>query len=185
MRGHRFRRYALALTLPLLVPALAACGTPEAGAGSGELSELGLANAAEPRPGLLTAGQPSQGQVERLRALGYENFISLRPASEPGAGWEEERLDDGSFQRIPVAGPDDLTRETVEALDRALAEAGDEPTVVYCASSNRVGALLALRAHWLEGMDADAALDLGRRAGLTGLEPAVRALLEEGEGAGG
>jgi protein tyrosine phosphatase (PTP) superfamily phosphohydrolase (DUF442 family) len=140
---------------------------------------LGLESAAEPRPGLVTAAQPRRRQMEELIDLGYVHFISLRPADEDGAGWEELDLrgQEVSFTRIPVAGGEGLTRANVEALDRALESAGDGPTVLYCSSSNRVGALLALRAYWLEGATAAEALELGRGAGLAGLEPAVRELL--------
>jgi hypothetical protein len=41
-----------------------------------------------------------------------------------------------------------------------------------------VGALLALKAFQLDGASAEEALDLGRRAGLKGLEPAVRERLQ-------
>ncbi len=36
---------------------------------------------------------------------------------------------------------------------------------------------MALRAHWLEGASAEEALELGRAAGMTRLEPAVREML--------
>ncbi|MDH5589521.1 MAG: hypothetical protein OEZ65_06890 [Gemmatimonadota bacterium] len=139
---------------------------------------MGVPNARMPVPGVLTAGQMSQAQFEGLVAAGYENFISLRVASESGAGWEEAFASgrDVAFTRLPVAGADGLTRESVEELARLMDEAGG-PTVVYCGSSNRVGALMALKAHWVDGMPADEALAVGTRSGLAGLEPAVRQLL--------
>ncbi len=142
---------------------------------------VGLENAAEPLPGLLTAAQPRRIQLEELVDLGYAHVISLRPASEDGAGWEELDLrgEDVAFTRVAVAGAPGLTRENVEALDRALEAADGGPTVLYCSSSNRVGALLALRAYWLEGASPDEALALGRSAGLAGLEPAVQDLLNQ------
>ena len=44
-------------------------------------------------------------------------------------------------------------------------------------SGNRVGALFALRAHWLQGLPAVEALAVGRRYGLTKLEPLVMQIL--------
>ena len=142
-------------------------------------TSLGVPNARQPKAGLITAGQISQQQMDALAAAGYEHFISLRLPDESGAGWEESYAAERSwdFQRVPVAGSSGLTRENVEALDRILDQAGDEPTVLYCGSSNRVGALMALRAHWLEGASAEEALELGRAAGMTRLEPAVREML--------
>ncbi|SVC09755.1 uncharacterized protein METZ01_LOCUS262609, partial [marine metagenome] len=49
----------------------------------------------------------------------------------------------------------------------------------YCASGNRVGGLLALKAYWLDGVEPDDALEIGRQAGLTGLESAVQELLSQ------
>jgi hypothetical protein len=54
-------------------------------------------------------------------------------------------------------------------------------TLVHCGSSNRVGALLALRAAWLKGATLEAALAAGRSAGLTGLESAVRSAIANRE----
>jgi len=162
-----------------------AAGQPEITSGRaitlGDVQDVGVGNPAMPLPNLLTSAQPTEEQFAALVDMGYSNFISLRPPTEDGAGWEESLvLDEGvSFSRIPVAGASGLTRENVEALDRILAEVADEQTVVYCASSNRVGGLLALRAYWLEGASAEDAMALGREAGLRGLEPAVAELLAE------
>jgi hypothetical protein len=84
-----------------------------------------------------------------------------------------------SFARIPVSGATGLTRENVETLDMLLDESSDDGTVLYCASSNRVGALLALRAYWLDGAEPDQALELGRRAGMTSLETRVAELMAQ------
>lgn len=160
---------------PAAAQAPAPAPTPSLATATG----LGVPNVHEPIPHLLTAGQLSQAQMDALAAAGYTRFISLRLPGEDGAGWEEafasgQGLD---FARVPVSGAEDLTRENVEALDRLLDAAGDAPTVLYCGSANRVGAMLALRAHWLDGAPAEEALELGRAAGMTRLEPAVAQLL--------
>jgi anti-sigma regulatory factor (Ser/Thr protein kinase) len=79
--------------------------------------------------------------------------------------------------RLPLAIETDLTPSNVRTLDQWLNDPATPKVLVHCASSNRVGALLALRAHWLQGSGAEAAIDVGHAAGLTGLEPAVRGLL--------
>ena len=133
-------------------------------------------------PGLLTAGQISQAQLDALAQRGYTTFVSLRLPDEDGAGWEEAYAAQRgvSFERIPVAHAEGLTRENVEALDRALKAVGEGKTVLYCGSANRVGALLALRASWLEGATPEEAMALGRAAGMTRLEPDVARLLGGG-----
>ena len=142
-------------------------------------TNLGVRNARMPIPGVVSAGQPTQEQLEAMRAAGFENFISLRPTSESGAGWEEAHSADGSydFDRLPISGAGSLTRDNVERFAALLEAAGDEPTVLYCASSNRVGAMLALKAHWVDGVEAEAALELGLQGGMTRLEAPVRELL--------
>jgi protein tyrosine phosphatase (PTP) superfamily phosphohydrolase (DUF442 family) len=71
-----------------------------------------------------------------------------------------------------VAGAADLTAEKAQELAAALE--GDGPALVHCASSNRVGALLALRAFYVAGASPSDALETGRRAGLSGLEEDVK-----------
>ncbi|MEX2471109.1 MAG: hypothetical protein WEA34_02960 [Gemmatimonadota bacterium] len=160
------------------IAVLTACGQGT-DSPSAAVENLGVQNVAAPLPNLITTAQPSRDQVEGMMAMGYRNFVSLQLEEEPGAGWEEEGVPGagGSFARIPIAGPDDLTRENVERLAAILEETGADRTVLYCASSNRVGALLALKAFWIDGADAEEALSLGREAGLRGLEPSVRSLL--------
>ena len=146
-----------------------------------EIQDLGVRNGTIVADNLLAAGQVTELQFEELVDMGYTNFISLRPTSENGAGWEEGHVvdDDVTFTRIPVAGAGGLTRENVMALNEILEEASSENTVLYCASSNRVGGLLALKAYWLDGVEPDDALEIGRQAGLTGLESAVQELLSQ------
>ena len=136
-------------------------------------------NARLPHSGIVASGQPDQDQVEALREAGAQAFISLRPASESGAGWEEaySTAEGLTFDRLPISGPESLTRENVEIFAGLLEEQGGDPVVVYCGSSNRVGAMLALKAAWIDGVDPDEALQLGIDAGLTRLEGPVRELL--------
>lgn len=140
---------------------------------------LGIQNAHEPLPGLLTSGQIDPPQLDGLARAGVTTFVSLRLPDEDGTGWEEAYAKERglSFTRLPIAGADGLTRENVEALDHILRATGEKHAVLYCGSSNRVGALLALRAGWIEGATPQEALELGRKAGLTRLEADVARLL--------
>ena len=171
--------------LALAFLALASCsGEEQRTAPATELSALDIPNLAQVDASLASAGQPSEEQFAKLAGAGYRSAISLRPATESGAGWEEARAAELGlrFVRIPIAGADDLTEENARALDQALRAAGDEKTLVYCASGNRVGGLLALRAHFVQGMKPDEALAYGMKAGLTRAEPTVREKLGLAEG---
>ena len=143
---------------------------------------MGVFNAHEPVPGLLTAGQITEAQMDALVQAGFKTFVSLRLPTEEGAGWEEAYAAQRgiAFTRVPVGGAEGLTRANAEAVDQILKAAGEGKTALYCGSANRVGALLALRAHWLEGAAPDQAMALGRAAGMKSLEPEVAKLLAAG-----
>lgn len=134
-----------------------------------------LPNGRTPLPDVLTGGQPSNAQLQRLADLGYKTVINLRTEGEPGTSEEPDTVKrlGMNYVSIPVAGTNGLTRENAERLEDALNSAQGE-TAIHCGSGNRVGALLALKAYWLDGKSAEDALKLGLDAGLTHLEPAVR-----------
>lgn len=142
----------------------------------------GLPNLSRPYEGVVTAAQPTERQFENLSEAGVETVINLRTAEEmEELGWNEEARAEElgvEYVNIPIAGPDDLTRDNVERFDEAVEEA-EEDVLVHCSTSNRVGALFALRAHWIEGKDAEEALEIGKKAGLGELEDAVRERIEE------
>jgi protein tyrosine phosphatase (PTP) superfamily phosphohydrolase (DUF442 family) len=145
-----------------------------------------LPNGRRPRPGLLVGGQPSEAQLLALRNAGVRTLVDVRTPAEPGATdpAQAERLG-FRFLRIPIGGTQDLTRENAAALAEALSENARNvdpdgrtpPLALTCGSGNRAAALLALSAYWIDGLPASEAFDLGLRAGLTRLEPTVRALL--------
>ena len=140
-----------------------------------DLQALAVPNASVPLDGVLAAGQLSPEQMDELAAAGYESFISLRAADEKGSGWEETFAEENGihFVRLEVAGKADVD----EAHARALGELMDgekKPMVVYCGSSNRVGALFGLKAYHVDGTSAEDSLALGLESGVTSLEPHFR-----------
>lgn len=175
------------MRVPLLLVAclaLAACSTDSREGAPPPVEELGIANLVRVNEHLVSCGQPTPEQLAELRARGIERVIQLRPATEEGTHWEEQRARELglAFQRIPIAGPEDLTLEHARALHEALTAAGGDDVLVACSSGNRVGGLLALRAFHFQGASPEEALALGKRAGLTRAEPAVRKALGLPEG---
>lgn len=130
--------------------------------------------------GRYSAGQPTAEQLQTLSARGIGVVIDLRADSET------PDLDEAALARslgldyhnLPVGGAAGLTRDNVLALDRFIADAGDRPLLVHCASGNRVGAMMALREAWLRGATAEHALEVGRTWGMKSLESDVNALLQ-------
>lgn len=136
---------------------------------------------AEPRPGLYTGGTPSPAQLEALAARGVATVIDLRTGDEIGR--EDPvavtaRSLGMDYVRLPVTGAEDLTPARIEHLRSALDNSRGR-VLLHCVDGDRAGALLALMAHQEEGLSRRAALSLGRRAGLSSLEPDVEARMRE------
>jgi len=141
-----------------------------------------LPNQRCPETHLFCGGQPDEAQLADFAAAHPGGcVINLRPAAETG-GWDEaaaaKRLG-LAYVNIPVAGPQDLTRATAEAFAAVVEAHGNAATLIHCASGQRVAALLALKAAWVDGCCIEEGLAAGRSAGLTSLEPHVHALLSQ------
>lgn len=133
----------------------------------------------QPRPQLLTGGQPEPEAWPALAEAGVGTVVNLRPAAEmPGRDEAREVRAAGlTYINVPIDGPDKLAPNQVAALWQAL-ESAEGAVLVHCGTGNRCGALLALAEAWHRGRSPDEALAFGRQAGLVGLEPAVRNLLK-------
>jgi uncharacterized protein (TIGR01244 family) len=145
------------------------------------VAELGTVS---PVDGITSAGQPDKAALEVFADSGYATVIDMR-------GREEDRgFDEAAFVEelglhyvaFPIENEEDISFARARQLDELLRELPG-PVLVHCASGNRVGALLALRASLGGAADEDA-LKLGRDGGLTRLEPVVRERLAEGDNRG-
>lgn len=135
---------------------------------------IGLPNERATLPGVLTGGIPSAEQLARAHAAGYKTVISLLSPEEASDEATEVRAAGLRFWSIPIAGASDLTEANALQLSAAMNELGAQPLIVHCASGNRVGALLALKAYYVDHASKEGAIELGQRAGLTSLLPAVQ-----------
>jgi uncharacterized protein (TIGR01244 family) len=145
-----------------------------------DLENVVAAGVVRPVNGITSAGQPDEAALRIFADSGYAAVIDLRTDDED-RGLDEKAVVQGlgmDYLSLPI-GSDGVSFESARALDELL-KAYDRPVLVHCASANRVGALLALRAS-LRGADNETAMQLGRQGGLTRLEPKVREILT-GEG---
>ena len=145
---------------------------------AGELPEI--PNKLQPSENVLIGGQPDEAALRAAAEAGVRVVVNLRTDEEP-VDYDEAALVNElgmRYVRLPISGPADLTPENARAFGAILDEIGDQPALLHCASGNRVGALYALHAGTELGMDADAAIELGKAHGLTRLEDAVRERLE-------
>ena len=139
-----------------------------------------IRNARIPMDGVLSGGQPTPEQIEEVARAGFRTVINIRTPGEPGFDWEKaavERLG-MTYVQIPVGGEESFTHETIAAIDGALREARARGPVLYhCASGNRIGATLALRAAWIEDASPQDAFQLGLASGMTRTADMTRRLL--------
>ena len=131
--------------------------------------------------GHYAGGQPTPAQLAGLAREGVRTVINLRAPSEPveyDEAAEAARLG-LHYLSLPITGAADLDRERVRQFGHALDEARREGGVlIHCASSNRVGAMVALDEVLNRGCALDTALERGRDAGLKALEPDVVAIAQ-------
>jgi uncharacterized protein (TIGR01244 family) len=140
-----------------------------------------VANALSPEPGVVSAGRLKPVDIEPVHDAGIRQVIDLTPDAETPDFDEAAAVRSAglAYSNLPLAGPDDLTHENVQAFDAMLRNA-QRPVLVHCASGNRVGAMAALRAAWAEGRSTEDAIAIGKTWGLKGLEGEVRRRIELG-----
>ncbi|ANM32166.1 hypothetical protein ABI59_09175 [Acidobacteria bacterium Mor1] len=127
-----------------------------------------MKNAIKAADNLMVAGQPSREELQAAADAGYTTVVNFRGLDEQGA-WDETEFVESlgmRFVHFPITGREDFNRERIDEFNALLEELGDEPAVLHCASGNRIGNLFALRAAWVDGAGADAALEVGRNSGM-------------------
>ncbi|OIO04314.1 MAG: hypothetical protein AUJ52_15540 [Elusimicrobia bacterium CG1_02_63_36] len=165
---------------------LASCAGPRAPKGvvfpAGTAVQFGLPSGAVPSDDLITGGEPNGFTIVGAAKAGVRSVVNLqteRESPHPGLVRQWAKKSGLEFFHLPIDGTAGVTRENADRLDAVLRRA-PRPVLVHCASSNRVGALLALRAFYVDGLSAEEAVAYGKRAGLTRLEKHVRRLLVQG-----
>lgn len=125
-------------------------------------------------PGLFAGGQPSEAQIQFLAANGVKHVVNLRPDSEQSFDEASVVSEAGmTYHQLAIAGGSDISVENAIALRTLLADNQGEATLVHCASGNRVGALMAIGAHVIDGESIEQSLEIGRSWGLTRLDGRV------------
>jgi hypothetical protein len=144
------------------------------------IAKMKVANFSKgPEASLLCSGQPTPEQFRKLAENGVARVVCLRKKNESGTGWEEDLAPHSGieFVRFVVEGPQDMTE--AKAREFAALIGDGAPTLVACGSSNRVGAMMALKAKFVDGKSKEEALAIGKASGLKALEPAVTEALSK------
>jgi uncharacterized protein (TIGR01244 family) len=130
-------------------------------------TELGRAAPVHVVGNVYLAGQPSQDDLPALAQRGIRTVVSLRRPEE--VDWDEAaavRAAGMEFISVPFRGADDLTDDMFDRVRQELRERSNEPLVLHCASSNRVGAVWMAHRVLDQDVEIDAALAEAKRAGL-------------------
>jgi SAM-dependent methyltransferase/protein tyrosine phosphatase (PTP) superfamily phosphohydrolase (DUF442 family) len=134
---------SLAVAIVFLVPPLSAfaqSAPPATDSSPVEAASLGQTATVHRIGTLWTAGQFEPSDLDEIRSAGVERIITLRTPGE--IEWDEKQvIEDAGLQyiEIPFAGPDELTDDIFDAVRDLLRESDQKPTLLHCASANRVG----------------------------------------------
>jgi protein tyrosine phosphatase (PTP) superfamily phosphohydrolase (DUF442 family) len=131
----------------------------------------GSPNGALPLPWLATAGQPTAEQFAAARDAGVKVVIDLRDPMEPRPFDEAATLNalGISYINVPVVSGA-LSDQVMEKVLAAVRAHANEPTILHCASANRVGGALIPYFIVDQGMDEQAAVDAAMAVGLRSAE---------------
>lgn len=145
-----------------------------------DIASVVAAGEVKPVNGITSAGQPDEAALQVFAEAGYTTVVDMRgPNEDRGLDDQQASVEALGMQYVafPIEGRDAINFDNARELDTLL-ENIDGPVLLHCGSGNRVAALLALR-HSLQGADDEAAIQLGKDAGLTRLEGVVRDRLGE------
>lgn len=117
------------------------------------------------RPDLATSGQPTPEAVRKLREIGFRTVVNLRMPEE-GIARDKAVVEQLGLRWISVpVSPATFSARDVEAVTKVLDDREAGPTLLYCSSANRVGAVWAVY-RVKKGASLEEALAEGRKIGL-------------------
>ena len=143
--------------------------------------ELELRQQQQPYHGLVVAEPPSREQFEKLGEAGYTAVVNVHAEAQDWNVKDVATRQMILYTHIPITGAEDLTPENVDKFTQTLSQpmARDGKVLLFGDDPDHCGALVALKAGWSDGRTVEDALEVGRKAGLAGLEPTVKKLLEK------
>ena len=128
----------------------------------------GLENAGYPLEGIATAGQPEQEHLERLAQAGYRTVLDVRTLEEDPGFDESETVRKAGMEYVNMpleVKPEAFTDEVFERARELLADPGQRPILVHCASAVRVAPLLIPYLILEEGRSPDEAVEIASQVG--------------------
>jgi uncharacterized protein (TIGR01244 family) len=153
----------LAASLPLLGACTSSAPLPPP-VEEAELADTRLVHTVDE---LWLTSQPSPAALEAARDRGVRTVVNMRHEHETPDAHPRVLVEGLGMTYVPLPwnGPDELTDRVFDRA-RELFERVERPALVYCASSNRVGAVFVPWRALDGGIALDRALEEGRAIGL-------------------
>lgn len=130
-----------------------------------------LPNAAEPVPGWITGGQPTEQQLKAFKAAGGQVVLDNRDPMEPRPFDEPAAVRAAGLEYISlpiVHGA--VTTDTMKQMHQALKKLEGKKALLHCSSGNRTSAALIPYLMMDKKMKQEDAVDLAMSIGLRSAE---------------
>ena len=131
----------------------------------------GLPNVAEPVPGWITGGQPTEQQLKAFKAAGGQVVLDNRDPMEPRPFDEPATVRAAGLEYISlpiVHGA--VTTDTMEQMHQAVKRLEGKKALLHCSSGNRTAAALIPYLMVDKKMEQEDAVDLAMSIGLRSAE---------------
>lgn len=182
MRFTTFLLTGFLVLLPLSLSAIAKQADPALSENTAAINSVKPPNFASHEGQVYSSGQPAKDELKMLAQKGIKHVINLRSRHEQN--WDESELVKQlgmTYHSLPITSAEDINTENAAKLTALINKLKGEGVLVHCASSNRVGALIAISAY-LKGLNNEAAIDEGKRWGLKSLEPVAQSVINQSSG---
>ena len=131
----------------------------------------GLPNAAEPVPGWVTGGQPTEQHIKAFKAAGGEVVLDNRDPMEPRPFDEPAvvRATGLEYHSLPIVHGA-VTQDTMRQMHEMAKRLAGRKTLMHCSSGNRTSAGLIPYLMIEKKMNEEDATELAMRGGLRSAE---------------
>ena len=131
----------------------------------------GLPNAAEPVPGWITGGQPTEQQLKSFKAAGGEVVLDNRDPMEPRPFDEpaSARAAGLEYHTLPIVHGA-VNQDTMKRMHEMLKRLAGRKALLHCSSGNRTSAALITYLMIDKKMSEEDAVDTAMRGGLRSAE---------------
>lgn len=131
----------------------------------------GIPNAAEPVPGWVTGGQPTEQQLKAFKAAGGEVVVDNRDPMEPRPFDEPAavRAAGLEYHSLPIVHGA-VTHDTMKQMHEMLRRLAGKQALLHCSSGNRTSAALIPYLMTEGKMEEEDAVNLAMRGGLRSAE---------------